>query len=177
MQKTIGSSSSNDIVISDDITVSRNHAVLFQDSLGHIYISNSTNGTFVNGVRLAEQRKLNKQDILIVGKTPIDWISYFDYKSTSSYVHLISSMLLFLSSLFFLVNGLTDPDHSSNSTINFVHGNLFPVIMLFFVACIFLIVLNVLNFLRRNESISFINILYVSFYILAIINFFYILIR
>ena len=61
---TIGKSSSNDIVISNDSTVSRSHAFLFSDNI-HIYISdcNSLNGTYVNGLRV-QDAILNNLDIL-----------------------------------------------------------------------------------------------------------------
>ena len=68
-QLTIGKSSSNDIVVSTDATVSRTHAVLYKDNKGNIYISdsNSTNGTYVNGERVYNERILNKLDILTEG--------------------------------------------------------------------------------------------------------------
>jgi len=75
---TIGKSSSNDIVVSDDPTVSRYHAFLFTDN-NHINISdcNSTNGTYVNGERIFNDRLLNKLDVLTVGNTILDWTIYF----------------------------------------------------------------------------------------------------
>jgi len=78
-QLTIGKLSSNDIVISTDSTVSRSHAILFQDNDDNIYISdsNSTNGTYVNGERIFNDRLLNKLDILTVGNTVLDWAIYF----------------------------------------------------------------------------------------------------
>ena len=79
-QYTIGKEKSNDIVIDNDITVSRSHAVLFEDNNGNVFISdsNSTNGTYVNGTRIKQKQKLNQLDVLKVGNTPLDWISYFD---------------------------------------------------------------------------------------------------
>jgi len=79
-QFTIGKSSSNDIVILTDDTVSRSHAFLFEDNNGNILISdsNSTNGTYVNGDRVYDERILNKLDILTVGNTVIDWAIYFN---------------------------------------------------------------------------------------------------
>ena len=77
---TIGKSSSNDIVISTDATVSRSHAFLFQDDNGNVFISdsNSTNGTYVNGDKVYDERILNKLDILTLGNTVIDWTIYFN---------------------------------------------------------------------------------------------------
>ena len=79
-QLTIGKSSSNDIVIPTDATVSRSHAFLFQDDNGNVFISdsNSTNGTYVNGDRVYDERALNKLDILTVGNTVMDWTIYFN---------------------------------------------------------------------------------------------------
>ena len=78
-QLTIGKLSSNDIVISTDSTVSRSHAILFQNNDDNIYISdsNSTNGTYVNGERIFNDRLLNKLDVLTVGNTILDWTIYF----------------------------------------------------------------------------------------------------
>ena len=84
---TIGKDVSNDIVINEDFTVSRSHAVLFQDEKGDVYISdsNSTNGTYVNGTKIKHQQKLNQLDVLKVGNTPIDWISYFSKSPQKHY--------------------------------------------------------------------------------------------
>lgn len=77
---TIGKATTNDIVISTDATVSRTHAFLFQDENGNVFISdlNSTNGTYVNGNRVYDDRILNILDILSVGNTVIDWSIYFN---------------------------------------------------------------------------------------------------
>ena len=94
---TIGKSSSNDIVISDDSTVSRSHAFLFSDNI-HIYISdcNSLNGTYVNGLRV-QDAILNNLDILKVGNTVIDWAIYFnvnmDSKIETSFMQDESNLL------------------------------------------------------------------------------------
>ena len=47
----IGRTEGNDLVIKDDTTISRNHAEIFQDDEGNIFLTdlNSSNGTFVNG--------------------------------------------------------------------------------------------------------------------------------
>ena len=80
---TIGKSSLNDIVISNDSTVSRSHAFLFSDNI-HVYISDcdSLNGTYVNGLRV-QDTILNKLDILKVGNTVIDWAIYFNANMNS----------------------------------------------------------------------------------------------
>ena len=80
---TIGKSSSNDIVISNDSTVSRSHAFLFSYNI-HVYISDcdSLNGTYVNGLRV-QDTILNKLDVLKVGNTVIDWAIYFNVNMNS----------------------------------------------------------------------------------------------
>jgi pSer/pThr/pTyr-binding forkhead associated (FHA) protein len=67
----IGAVDGNDLVISGDATLSGFHArVLLADKALTIEDSNSTNGTFVNGVRLGEDRKLLKPgDEIRMGKS------------------------------------------------------------------------------------------------------------
>ena len=57
----IGRSVDNTIVVKDDTTISRNHAEIFQDDEGNIFLTdlNSSNGTYVNGKKLKELRKEN----------------------------------------------------------------------------------------------------------------------
>ena len=78
MQKTIGSSPSNDIVISDDNTVSRLHAILFIDNGSNLYISDSgsTNGTFVNCKKIKKSIILKESDILMIGNKVINFSQY-----------------------------------------------------------------------------------------------------
>lgn len=73
----IGRSSSNDICIQDDF-VSRKHCQLIQDDRGNITIvdTNSKNGTYVNGMKLHGQVKLNKSDIVRIGNTTLPWRDY-----------------------------------------------------------------------------------------------------
>ena len=75
---TIGTLESNDIIVTNDSTVSRSHALLFSDSNNNIYISdlNSLNGTYVNGLKVNDAI-LNDLDILKVGNTVIDWLRHF----------------------------------------------------------------------------------------------------
>ncbi len=70
----IGKSSSNDFVINDE-TVSRQHAVLAVFDSGEITIKdlNSTNGTFVDGKRINDTTQLKPGQIVLLGKTIIDW--------------------------------------------------------------------------------------------------------
>ena len=68
----IGRSSGNDLVLSDDTTVSREHAVL--ECFGSRWLIrdlDSANGTDVNGTRLiaGSQRALSNDDEVIIGRT------------------------------------------------------------------------------------------------------------
>ena len=81
----IGSDRKNDIWINDDATVSRFHAELFWNGVDLqkspivlITDKDSTNGTFVNGVKIEEPHQLEKLDILKVGTTLIDWMGYLN---------------------------------------------------------------------------------------------------
>ncbi len=75
----IGRTEGNDLVIKDDTTISRNHAEIFQDDEGNIFLTdlNSSNGTFVNGNKLEDSIILKKKDIVKIGNTVIDWKVYF----------------------------------------------------------------------------------------------------
>lgn len=78
IQKTIGRSSENEIIIKDDLMVSRNHAILYYDE-GSILIEdlNSANGSFVNGNRIDSIIKLDEYDILKVGNSLVHWNKLF----------------------------------------------------------------------------------------------------
>lgn len=67
-----GRSQSNDIVI-DDLTVSRNHGVFLYEN-GKIWVKdeNSSNGTYVNGTKIAEKTEINYTDDVIVSLFSID---------------------------------------------------------------------------------------------------------
>lgn len=73
----VGRSSGNDIVISDNY-VGRTHCEFIQDDNGNYWVvdMNSKNGTFVNGVRRSGKTKLNSNDIVRIGNTPLPWMSY-----------------------------------------------------------------------------------------------------
>lgn len=75
----IGRTEGNDLVIKDDTTISRNHAEIFQDDEGNIFLTdlNSSNGTFINGNKLEDSIILKKKDIVKIGNTLIDWKVYF----------------------------------------------------------------------------------------------------
>ena len=75
----IGRTEGNDLVIKDDTTISRNHAEIFQDDEGNIFLTdlNSSNGTFINGNKLEDSIILKKKDIVKIGNTVINWKVYF----------------------------------------------------------------------------------------------------
>ena len=87
IQKTIGRSSENDLVITGDLMVSRNHAILYFDE-GSILIEdlNSANGTFVNGNRISTIIKLDEYDILKVGNSLVHWNKLFEESSSNEEV-------------------------------------------------------------------------------------------
>ena len=70
----IGRALENEIVV-DDASISRKHAQLFIDDIGtaHIIDLNSTNGTFVNGVRIQGKVQLSESDILKLGSKIVSW--------------------------------------------------------------------------------------------------------
>lgn len=67
---TIGREESNDVIVPDDPTVSRHHAVLERLAAGWCVSDlNSLNGTFVNGQPLGQGRPLYSGDEIEVGET------------------------------------------------------------------------------------------------------------
>ena len=70
----IGRALENEIVV-DDASISRKHAQLFIDDIGTTFIIdlNSTNGTFVNGVRIQGKVQLSESDILKLGSKIVSW--------------------------------------------------------------------------------------------------------
>jgi FHA domain-containing protein len=69
---SIGRSAGNDIPISADEYASSRHA-RFDPRRDGLYVEDvgSTNGTFVNGIRLTRERKLTPGDIVRVGQTDL----------------------------------------------------------------------------------------------------------
>lgn len=63
----IGRSEHADIVLTGE-RVSRRHAIVRAENGGHTLIDESTNGTFVNGIRLTEPRVLQAGDVLAFGE-------------------------------------------------------------------------------------------------------------
>lgn len=75
---TVGRSEENNVVVSDN-KVSRVHLQLVKDDNdGYSVVDlGSTNGTFVNGRRIAGEARLNVGDELRIGSSVLPWQSYF----------------------------------------------------------------------------------------------------
>ena len=74
---TIGRSKSNMVVI-DDNQVSRHHALLSQRNGQYIIKdTNSLNGIYVNGKKVAGSQLLHPKDIVRIGNTTLPWLMYF----------------------------------------------------------------------------------------------------
>ena len=72
---TIGRDTSNDIVLPDDLQVSRHHATLERLAAGwSVSDLDSTNGTFVNGQPLSQPRPLYPGDEIEVGETRLVYL-------------------------------------------------------------------------------------------------------
>jgi len=69
---TVGRGSNNDLPLPDDEFASARHARIEPRRDG-VYVEDigSTNGTFVNGIRLARERRLADGDIVRVGETDL----------------------------------------------------------------------------------------------------------
>ena len=67
---TIGRDDSNDVVLPEDLTVSRRHAVLERLAAGwSVSDLDSLNGTLVNGEALSQPRPLYSGDEIEIGET------------------------------------------------------------------------------------------------------------
>jgi len=69
---SVGRAVGNDIAISDDEYASGRHA-RFEPRRDGVYVEDvgSTNGTFVNGVRLTRERRLAPGDVIRIGETDL----------------------------------------------------------------------------------------------------------
>lgn len=75
---TVGRSEENNIVVSD-LRASRVHLQVVKDDNGGYSVVDlgSTNGTYVNGVRISSETRLNDGDELKIGNTVLPWQNYF----------------------------------------------------------------------------------------------------
>ena len=79
---TIGRGAANDIVINDP-QASRTHCqIIYSEGVYTIVDLNSTNGTYVNGVRRNGSTRLNPNDIVRIGNSTLPWMSYFSNQRT-----------------------------------------------------------------------------------------------
>lgn len=71
---TIGRGKENDIVLNNN-TVSKEHAILLIDENGILFIKDigSTNGTFVNDVKISAKYALQKNDKVVLGNYVFNW--------------------------------------------------------------------------------------------------------
>jgi len=69
---SVGRAAGNDVSISDDEYASSRHA-RFEPRRDGVYVEDvgSTNGTFVNGVRLTRERRLTPGDVIRIGETDL----------------------------------------------------------------------------------------------------------
>jgi len=69
---TVGRATANDLPIDGDEFASSRHA-RFEPRRDGVYVADagSTNGTFVNGIRLAQERRLVPGDVVRVGETDL----------------------------------------------------------------------------------------------------------
>ncbi|MFM2438411.1 MAG: hypothetical protein RLZ55_1230 [Actinomycetota bacterium] len=66
----IGRDPTNDLQLASDLTVSRNHAALEHTDLGwRVRDLQSSNGTFVNGIRVAASAPVHPGDVIEIGHT------------------------------------------------------------------------------------------------------------
>lgn len=77
-RRTIGKNADNNIVMNND-DVSRKHAVLYKDASGNVVIEDlgSTNGTFVNGMRVTKQVLKSGDKVTITQNYPLNWETVF----------------------------------------------------------------------------------------------------
>src|SRR5690349_19961572 len=65
----IGRSKTNDIVLSDDLSVSRKHArIVHENSRYYIEDLNSSNGTAINGKEIKGRTVLEPDDLVLLGR-------------------------------------------------------------------------------------------------------------
>ena len=77
-QRTIGKATDNNIVLNYD-DVSRKHALLYKDANGNVVIEdlNSTNGTYVNGIKVTSQILHAGDKVTITRNYLLEWENVF----------------------------------------------------------------------------------------------------
>ena len=76
---SIGREQGNDIIINNN-KISRHHCQIIQTEDNRFIVNdcNSSNGTFVNGVRIFGEQNISIGDKIMIGDTVIPWQSYFE---------------------------------------------------------------------------------------------------
>ncbi|MBX9670562.1 MAG: FHA domain-containing protein [Candidatus Obscuribacterales bacterium] len=75
----LGRDDQNDIVISDDTSISRFHALITtKDGQYFVNDSKSRHGTFLNGNKLIEPARINDGDLLKIGSSIFWFVIEFD---------------------------------------------------------------------------------------------------
>lgn len=71
---TVGTGPDCDVILADEYA-SRLHAHVWRDERGRIWVEDlgSTNGTWVNGLRILDARIIYPGDTLRIGRTDIPW--------------------------------------------------------------------------------------------------------
>lgn len=79
----IGRSGDNDIVINNS-KVSRRHAQIIVHDNGNVFIQdlNTTNGTFVNGMRIKDMQVLHPNDTVSMSNVSIPWLNFVDKQNS-----------------------------------------------------------------------------------------------
>ena len=79
----IGRDESVDFVLSKDSNISRRHAKIFIDEEGGVWIEDlkSTNGSFVNNIRIVHKTELNSGNTIILGSTWLKFIIFDPVKN------------------------------------------------------------------------------------------------
>ncbi|MCM1177779.1 MAG: FHA domain-containing protein [Clostridium sp.] len=73
----IGRTPENDIVIEDPLVTRHHLQIVIDDNGGYSAVDlNSTNGTYVNGLRIMSETKLSPGDIVKIGNTVVPWEEY-----------------------------------------------------------------------------------------------------
>ncbi len=85
---TVGRNPQSDIFINDS-NVSKNHAeIIIDNNITLIRDVGSTNGTYVNGVRINGNYTLQTHDILKIGNTLIPWKNYINTNNNINGIHV-----------------------------------------------------------------------------------------
>lgn len=117
---TIGRSSENDVVL-NDIKASRVHCQIVQHDNGSFSVVDfgSTNGTYVNGVRVNGTKFLNWSDQVVVGDTDLQWQQYFKKEKSSTLplvLGIVGGALVLIAVVLFLV--FRNGGEANNTLIN-----------------------------------------------------------